>query len=102
MPNTKTDKVKTIKKLKDYLESEQEENNLLIVGDFNLIMDEQDCSPPYTDNPGLTTKWNELEIDNDLVDGWRFSHPNERQFTYVQANSLCRIDRMYAVRNMLN
>jgi len=56
MPNTKTDKVETIKKLKEYLESEQKENNLLIVGDFNLITDEQDCSPPHANNPGLTTK----------------------------------------------
>jgi len=101
MPNTKTDKIETIKKLRNYLESDQQDNNLLLVGDFNFITDEQDRSPPHADDPGLTNERNKLEIDNDLVDGWRSSHMNDRQFTYAQANSLGRIDRMYAVRNML-
>jgi len=101
MPNTKTGKVETIKKLKDYLESDQEENDLLVVEDFNLITDEQDRSPPHADDLGLTTKWNELEIGNELVDRWRFFHPNDRQFTYAQADSLGRIDRMYVERNLL-
>jgi len=52
----RTNKAESIKKLKNHLESEQKKDNLLIIGDFNLIIDEQDRSLPYANDPGLTIK----------------------------------------------
>jgi len=101
IPNLKSNKAKIIKKLRDHLETQPEENNLLVIGDFNFITDEQNRFPSHADDSNLTNRWNELEIHNELVDGWRATHPNERQFTHAQVDNLERIDRIYITKTFL-
>ena len=101
MPNTQSEKAELIENLRTYLENEQEKDNILIAGDFNLVTDEQDRSPPHSDNTRLVDCWTAIETKNDLIDGWRLTHENERQFTYKQNNSLGRIDRIYTTRHLL-
>jgi len=101
MPNTQPEKAELIENLRTHLENEQERDNILIVGDFNLVTDEKDRSPPHLDDPRLVDSWTAMENKNDLIDRWWLTHENKRQFTYSQNNSLGRIDRIYTTRNLL-
>jgi len=52
MPNTRLEKAKIIENLKAHLENKQKDSTL-ITRDFNLVTDEQDRSPLYSDDPKL-------------------------------------------------
>jgi len=54
IPNLKSNKAKIIEKLRDHLEAQLEESNLLVTGDFNFITDEQNRFPSHTDDSNLT------------------------------------------------
>jgi len=88
MPNTRPEKAELIENLRIYLENEQRQENILIAGDFNLVTDEQDRSPPHSDDPRLVDSWTVIETRNDLIDRWQLTHENKRQFIYNQNNSL--------------
>jgi len=90
-----------IENLRTYLKNKQERNNVLIARDFNLVTNEQNRLPPHPDDPRLVDSWTAIENRNDLIDRWRLTYENERQFTYSQNNSLGRIDRIYTTRNLL-
>jgi len=59
-----------IENLKTHLKNKQKQENILIAGDFNLVTDEQDRSPPHSDDPRLVDSWTVIETKNDLIDGW--------------------------------
>ena len=78
MSNTRPEKAKLIENLRTHLKNEQERNNILIAGDFNLVTNEQDRSPPYPDDPRLVDSWTAIKNKNDLIDRWQLTHENKR------------------------
>ena len=99
MLNTRPEKAKIIENLKAHLENKQEDSTP-ITGDFNLVTNEQDRSPSHPDDPKLVDSWTAMEKKHDLIDGWRLTYENERQFMHTQNNSLGRIDRIYTTQSL--
>ncbi|EPQ51943.1 DNase I-like protein, partial [Gloeophyllum trabeum ATCC 11539] len=73
-----------------------------MMGDFNIVEDQIDRSPPHADPPQATNALRETRLTLNLVDAWRIDHANERTFTYhSHQGRLSRIDRVYTQRQHL-
>ncbi|KZT21730.1 DNase I-like protein, partial [Neolentinus lepideus HHB14362 ss-1] len=73
-----------------------------MVGDFNLVEDEIDRSPPHADPTPATNALSDTCLALNVVDGWRADHGSKRIFTYQSSSDrLSRIDRIYLQRQHL-
>ena len=74
----------------------------IMLGDFNLVEDSLDRLPCHQDNANAVASLGELKSNTDLVDGWRRTHPDKREYTHTHTpnTSQGRIDRIY-MRNAL-
>ncbi|KZT25978.1 DNase I-like protein, partial [Neolentinus lepideus HHB14362 ss-1] len=77
------------------------DNNLpkpdFMVGDFNIVEDPIDRSPPHSDPILATAALRDARISLSLIDAWRTDNPNERLYTFSSnLNRFSRIDRIYA------
>ncbi|EPQ50506.1 DNase I-like protein, partial [Gloeophyllum trabeum ATCC 11539] len=73
-----------------------------MLGDFNLVEDPIDRSPPHTDPIPATDALRDARLTLDVVDAWRTDNGNDRTYTYMSARShFSRIDRIYARRSHL-
>jgi exonuclease III len=68
------------------LNAKWEESNLpkpdLLLGDFNLMEDLIDRSPPKHDNASAVESLRDLRRTLDVYDQWRHTHNKAREFTY--------------------
>ncbi|KZT18630.1 DNase I-like protein, partial [Neolentinus lepideus HHB14362 ss-1] len=68
-----------------------------MVGDFNVVEDAIDRSPPHQDPIHATAALRDLRMSLSLVDAWRADHENERSYTFCSnLTRFSRIDRIYA------
>ena len=76
-----------------------QENELtqpIILGDFNFVEERQDRLPEHDDPQAVRTAFRTLTKRLNLLDGWRMSNMEEREYTFSQTTgSLSRIDRIY-------
>ncbi|EPQ50336.1 hypothetical protein GLOTRDRAFT_20058, partial [Gloeophyllum trabeum ATCC 11539] len=67
-----------------------------MVGDFNIVEEALDCSPPRLDPTGATNALRAFRLHFGLVDGWRHDNPTERAYTYTSSSHhFSCIDRIY-------
>ena len=69
--------------------------NTIFIGDFNTVLDpnidRKDPSKPYH-KPKTSKTINDYILDNALVDPWRTTHPNKKEFSWKNYKSASRID----------
>ncbi|TFK51632.1 DNase I-like protein [Heliocybe sulcata] len=64
-----------------------------MLGDFNLVEDPIDRSPPRLDLSAPSVALQDLQLSLNLVDAWRTDRPSERNYTFrTSSNSFSRID----------
>ena len=75
-----------------------------MLGDFNLVEDSLDRLPCHSDNPSAVAALGNLKSNLNLVDGWRRTYPDQREYTHQQASNASqgRIDRIYITNNLLS
>lgn len=70
-------------------------NNIIIGGDFNCVLDKIDIKGEFNHSHALST----LVKDLHFTDIWRSKHPNLTSYTFYRGNSASRIDRFYATES---
>lgn len=75
----------------------------IICGDFNIVEDALDRLPCHVDPLHATAALRALCEHLRVYDGWRHENPDEKNFTFAQANggSQSRIDRIYVSEALL-
>ena len=75
----------------------------VMLGDFNIVEDSLDRLPCHPDNAPAVAALGELKSTLNLIDGWRRTHPNRREYTHLHAPNASqgRIDRIYINNNLL-
>ncbi|KAI0037867.1 DNase I-like protein [Auriscalpium vulgare] len=68
-----------------------------MLGDFNLVEDARDRSPPHPDDENAVAALREFRQNFGLIDAWRRDNEKEREFTYRHNtnHSKSRLDRIY-------
>ena len=57
----------------------------ILLGDFNMVEEAQDCLPPHPDPNNTTNALMELKASASLIDGWRRANPHpEHDYTFEQ------------------
>ena len=76
----------------------------IMLGDFNLVEDSLDRLPCHPDNPNAVAALGVLKGNLDLVDGWRRTFPDRRDYSHhhVPNASQGRIDRIYVTSALLS
>ncbi|KIK51087.1 hypothetical protein GYMLUDRAFT_65007 [Collybiopsis luxurians FD-317 M1] len=64
-------------------------------GDYNLALTSNDCMPAHVDNRDALVALEKFHSRFNLVDGWRQFNDNKPGFTFRQAETRSRIDRIY-------
>ena len=69
----------------------------IVLGDFNLVEDAIDRLPCNADDQLTTNALRDFKISNNLIDGWREAHPEEKGYTWTRESdgTQSRIDRIY-------
>ncbi|EPQ51600.1 hypothetical protein GLOTRDRAFT_27271, partial [Gloeophyllum trabeum ATCC 11539] len=71
-----------------------------MVGDFNLVEDPIDRSPPHADPQPTADALRDTRMTLGLVAAWCTDNPSERRYTfYSSLNRFSRIDRIYSRTN---
>ena len=73
---------------------------LILLGDFNMVLDQRDTSSKIVKGPDTETLQSILNSHN-LSDTFRNSHPLQQMFSYKRTNTGSRIDRIYASDTLL-
>jgi exonuclease III len=75
----------------------------IMMGDFNLMEDSVNRLPCHHDDATPVAALGELKSSAGLVDGWRRTHPDKREYTHQHApnTSQGRIDRIYITDELL-
>ena len=72
-----------------------EAENSIIIGDFNTVLDPAlDRKDPHIkyQKPRTSKLINDHALSNSLVDPWRTSHPDKREYSWANSRSASRID----------
>jgi ribonuclease HI/exonuclease III len=71
----------------------------VMLGDFNMIETQIDRSPPAPLPRSAIDALHRAKTEFNMVDGWRFSYPNKRVFTFQDKShrqgTMVRLDRIY-------
>ena len=76
----------------------------IMLGDCNLVEDSLDRLPCHPDNPNAVASLGILKGNLDLVDGWRRTFPDRREYSHTHAPNASqgRIDRIYITNALLS
>lgn len=76
----------------------------IMLGDFNLVEDSLDRLPCHHDDANAVAALGELKSNMNLIDGWRQTNPDKREYTHQHAPNASQgcIDRIYISNNMLS
>ena len=58
-------------------------NNLIIIEDFNFVIDTLDRLPLYKDNNRISKSWTNITNEHNLIDRQQKLNKLERQFIYI-------------------
>ncbi|CAG8619222.1 14509_t:CDS:2, partial [Acaulospora colombiana] len=99
VPPDRKEKIEILRALRKKLRNEIEKENLIIMGDFNLVEEDMDREPCHPDDRETVNELTKLKAELNLIDGWRNANPEERAYTWSGKNrndhSFARIDRIY-------
>lgn len=75
-----------------------------MVGDFNLTEDSLDRLPCHPDDPAAVTALGNLKSNLNLVDGWRRTYPDRREYSHQHVPNISQgcLDRIYISNNLLS
>ncbi|EPT03196.1 hypothetical protein FOMPIDRAFT_14592, partial [Fomitopsis schrenkii] len=75
----------------------------IILGDFNLVEEAIDRLPARPDHAPAVTALQDFLRDRQMVDGWRVTEPDRKEYSFPQRGSLTRsrLDRIYCLRTLL-
>ncbi|KAF9782884.1 Endonuclease/exonuclease/phosphatase [Thelephora terrestris] len=90
-------------KLRDLTSRKPEWKPDVLLGDFNVVEDSLDRLPCHPDNASAVAALGELKSHLNLIDGWRRTHPDKREYSHTQSSntSQSRIDRIYISNDLL-
>jgi exonuclease III len=76
----------------------------IMLGDFNLVEDAIDRLPCKADELSATNALRDFKINNNLIDGWRTAHPEEKGYTWLRESdgTQSRLDRIYTHKEFFN
>ena len=95
-PNNEREKIAFFKRANHIIKRLHNKNNMMLVGDFNCAEDRLDRLPMTKDDNKIITALQLITKDNKLIDGWRETNPQEKDYTFESTTgSLARIDRIY-------
>lgn len=101
----KSEQIKFIKELKNYLTIYQN-HNIIIGGDFNLYLnpklDKMDTMSNNNDNPVYRTETFSMLDTMELNDAWRTLFPNSRRYTWHSRGRSSRLDYFFISDHLLN
>jgi exonuclease III len=100
-PNNETDNVNFFRKVKAL---ELNGRSDIILGDFNRCEESLDRNPTRAEDRRVREALANLREDR-LIDGWRATNPDERQYTFWSNNDLLsasRIDRILVTKKVFN
>ncbi|PFH45014.1 hypothetical protein AMATHDRAFT_163768, partial [Amanita thiersii Skay4041] len=95
-PNITNEKITFFEEVYNKLK-DKEITNPVLLGDFNYVEEAIDRWPEHTDDNRIQRTINRIKRQLHVQDGWRYSHPHDKEFTFEQqsTNSRARIDRIY-------
>ena len=75
----------------------------IMLGNFNLVEDSLDRLPCHSDNANTVMALGELKCNTDLVDGWRRTYPDRREYSHQHTPNASqgRIDGVYISNALL-
>ena len=89
-------RIKTIQKLTSYLQNLKYKNRkLIIVGDFNLVLNQIDRTGHFSPNTNDKILFQNLLSNFDLIDSYRFLYPNTKTYSFSRSKPTSRLDRIY-------
>ncbi|KZP13622.1 DNase I-like protein [Athelia psychrophila] len=100
-PNAPSDNSKFWGKLTTHYSAQRHRDHPeIMLGDLNLVEDSIDRIPAHPDNTAATTELQTLRDKIKVIDGWRHTHPDEKDFSFQAdaTGSQSRIDRIYVSR----
>ena len=102
-PNDAADNGTFWEKLNDITRRRPETKPDVMLGDFNMVEDSLDRLPCHPDNPNTVATLGELKCNLNLIDGWRRTFPDKREYSHTQTTntSQSRIDRIYLKNELL-
>lgn len=101
-PNGNEDNEKFWKEIREWWDRKRAPRPDLMMGDFNMVEDAIDRRPARLDGGGAVEELIALRANWGLMDGWRTTYPDNKEFSYAQTwrngerASESRIDRIYA------
>ncbi|EPS92778.1 hypothetical protein FOMPIDRAFT_1080763, partial [Fomitopsis schrenkii] len=102
-PNARSDNASFWEEIKNKLLTQRLKKPDILLGDFNLVEEAIDRLPVREDENAPITALKTLLRWLELIDGWRISEPDTKEYTYPQrgAQSKSRIDRIYVSPDIL-
>lgn len=105
-PNTGRDRILLFNKLKQTILKCNNNDVLVVAGDFNCTIDFTKDRNTEEPHPQSSRELTAVLQSSDLVDVWRCLHPQARQYTWSQSRnnytSRARLDQFYSFRCHLN
>ena len=98
------DKPEFYKELDHYLDTSSTEN-MIIAGDWNFVLDRTRDSNYVCDNNRLAkARFLETVMKFDLIEAWRYLHPDDIQYTWMKPNPLKwgRLDMLFISEHLRN
>ncbi|PPQ78110.1 hypothetical protein CVT24_006387 [Panaeolus cyanescens] len=101
-PNEAARKKDFYKELKGKLCNQVDMSEPILMGDFNVVMEEIDRSPMHGDQADVVQELEGLLGQHRWIDGWREHNKDKLDYTYYQKGSasMSRIDRIYTNKDL--
>ncbi|KAF8827360.1 hypothetical protein HHX47_DHR5000756 [Lentinula edodes] len=100
-PNIEKEKIAFYKKLKSKLSEMNDMEDMIMMGDFNMVNESIDRLPQRKDEERVMSPINAITSKYHLVDGWRKYNDKDLDYTFTSASnsSSARIDRIYVPKS---
>jgi ribonuclease HI/exonuclease III len=106
IPPERKEKIETIKSLRRKLRQEEDRENIIVMGDFNMVEEDIDREPCHPDDREIVNEFIRMKTELNLLEGWRHANPGERAYTWKGKQkddySFARIDRIYIENSLID
>ena len=99
----KTQRIKAIKTLTSFLHKFDYKNNIIIiVGDFNLVLNPIDRTGHFTPNTNDKILFQTILSNFDLIDSYRSLYPHSKILSFSRSLPISRLDRIYISSSLIS
>ncbi len=105
MPHNNQTALLVLNSIQDFIGQAEEDSVIIIAGDWNLTLHEEDRWNCKEKRHLLATKLQEIISQHSLSDVWKIFNPNRREFTFKgpqENNPMSRLDRLYVKSKDVN